>query len=388
MKRSRPADDTLRSLSEVDADEPVVVSLFLNLDPAEFATAQARASQVTSLLSELDGLLRDRELSSDALAELASDRERMEAVLRDEALDIGDAAGLAVYSSHALEVFEVVKLADPVDAAVFVEQRPILEPVIGLQDDGAWCVLLVTRDTARVFRGGPTVIREVRDLRSEVKNQHSAGGWSQARFERSVEQEVEWHLERATELLFRLFKRRPFDHLIIGANNEALRPALTSETHAYLAERIRGWVDIDEKLASDDEVLEAVRAVMDAHFEQEESALFERFAAQEGSGEGRAVQGLEPVLAALVERKVETLLVREGAQAPGSKCVTCGWLGPAGLERCVVDDTALDALEDIVEAAIQAAIQQAAAVHVVRADDARGNAATPFSEPIAALLRY
>ena len=80
-----------------------------------------------------------------------------------------------------------------------------------------------------------------------------------------LRREGEVDTERAADLLFRHFKRRPFDHLIVGANNEALRPALTGETHAYLAERIRGWVDIDEKRASESEVFEAVREVMDAH---------------------------------------------------------------------------------------------------------------------------
>jgi hypothetical protein len=79
--------------------------------------------------------------------------------------------------------------------------------------------------------------------------------------------------------------------------------------------------------------------------------------------------------------------VREGAQAAGSKCVTCGWLGPAGPARCPVDETALDSVDNIFEPAIQAAIQQSAAVHVVRErDDAQTE--TPFAEPIAALLRY
>ncbi len=105
---------------------------------------------------------------------------------------------------------------------------------MGAQDEGDWCVLLVTRDTARVFRGGPTALREVRELHSDVKNQHAAGGWSQARFERSVEREVEWHLEAATDLLFQLFKRRPFEHLVIGANNESLRPALDGRDARYL----------------------------------------------------------------------------------------------------------------------------------------------------------
>ncbi len=247
-------------------------------------------------------------------------------------------------------------------------------------------MLLVTRESARLFRGGPTGIREIRDMQSDVKNQHSAGGWSQARFERSVEQEVEWHLERATDLLFRHFKRRPFDHLIVGANNEAMRPALTGETHAYLTERIREWVDIDEKRASESEVFEAVREVMDAHLEQEERALLERFAAEKAT-DGRAAEGIKPVLAALAERRVQTLLVREGAAAPGTKCVTCGWLGPAGIRSCPVDETTLDAVDNVVEPAIQAAIQQSAAVHVLR--PAAGQQSTePISERIAALLRY
>jgi peptide subunit release factor 1 (eRF1) len=387
MNANQLSEETLKSLSEVEADEPVVVSLFLNLDPAQFALAPARASQITSLLSELDALVGDPELSRDAVEALKVDRERIGGFLRDDDLDVDGAAALAIYSSHALDVFSAVKLPEPVDAAVHVDQRPILEPVMGLEDDGAWCVLLVTRDSARIFRGGPTAIREIRELHSDVKNQHSAGGWSQARFERSVEREVEWHLEAVTDALLRSFKRRPFDHLVIGANNESLRPALESETHSYLTERLRGWVDIDEDLANPDEVLEAVRGVMDAQFEREEQELFERFAAARGTG-GRAAEGVEPVLAALVERKVETLLVREGAQVAGTKCVTCGWLGRAGIEHCPVDETALDHVENIVEPAIQAAIQQAAGVHVVRTPWDDDGSAAPFSEPLAAVLRY
>src|SRR3954471_1195751 len=384
MRTNQLTEDTLRSLSEVEADEPVVVSLLLNLDPREFAAPPARESQINSLLSELSALLADDALSRDAVESLQADRERLETFLRDGDLDLDGAGAVAVYASDALEVFEAIKLPNPVDAEVYVDRWPILEPVLGLEDEGDWCVLLVTRETARIFRGGPTGLREVRGVESDVKNQHSAGGWSQARFERSVEREVEWHLERATELLFRQFKRRPFAHLVVGANNESLRPALTGETHAYLTERIRGWVDIDERLASPEEVLEAVRGVIDEYLEAEQKALFERFSA-EAATHGRAAEGLQDVLAALVERKVETLLVPEGAEAPGTKCVTCGWLGPAGRQSCPVDETTLDAVENIVEPAIQAALQQSARVHVIRDEP---DMTAPFDAPLAALLRY
>src|SRR5215212_10273618 len=110
MRATQLTDDTLRSLSEVEADEPVVVSLFLDLDPAQFATPAARASQITSLLSRLDELLRDETLSRDATNALKVDRRRLEDFLRDDDLDADGAAALAVYSSDALEVFEAVKL--------------------------------------------------------------------------------------------------------------------------------------------------------------------------------------------------------------------------------------------------------------------------------------
>ena len=88
------------------------------------------------------------------------------------------------------------------------------------------------------------------------------------------------------------------------------------------------------------------------------------------------------MLAALVERRVETLLVVEGATAAGTKCVTCGWLGQDGQQDCPVDETALDSVDNIVEPAIQAAIQQSAAVHVLKHRE------PPIPGPVAALLRY
>src|SRR5256885_9916650 len=47
----------------------------------------------------------------------------------------------------------------------------------------------------------------------EVHGQHDQGGWSQARYQRSVEKEVHDHLKRTAEVAFRRFQRLPFDRL-------------------------------------------------------------------------------------------------------------------------------------------------------------------------------
>ena len=54
MQVSAPDRDQLRSLAELRLDRPVVLSLYLNLDPSQFATPPARKTSVRSLIDEAD----------------------------------------------------------------------------------------------------------------------------------------------------------------------------------------------------------------------------------------------------------------------------------------------------------------------------------------------
>ena len=66
------------------------------------------------------------------------------------------------------------------------------------------------------------------------------------------------------------------------------------------------------------------------------------------------------------EQRVEILLVDAGFTAPGVSCPTCGWLGAAGVIACPADGSAAERRADLVEAAVERALTQAAAVHVLR----------------------
>src|SRR5207248_11803562 len=57
-----------------------------------------------------------------------------------------------------------------------------------------------------------------------------------------------------------------------------------------------------------------------------ERVALERLEQGLGAG-GRAAAGLDDVLEALNERRVELLLFEEGFRAPGVACPHCGWLG-------------------------------------------------------------
>ena len=50
MQVSAPDRDQLRQLAELRLERPVVLSLYLNLDPSEFATPPARKTSIRSLV--------------------------------------------------------------------------------------------------------------------------------------------------------------------------------------------------------------------------------------------------------------------------------------------------------------------------------------------------
>ena len=60
---------------------------------------------------------------------------------------------------------------------------------------------------------------------------------------------------------------------------------------------------------------------------------------------------------------------RAGYRAAGTTCPQCGWLGPEGPRRCPADGIALVPRDDLVEPAIELALQQSAAVLPFRRRD-------------------
>ena len=77
MQVSAPDRDQLRALAELRLDRPLVISLYLNLDPSQFATPPARKSGIRSLIDEAERRVRERNgLSHEDRAALQGSLER------------------------------------------------------------------------------------------------------------------------------------------------------------------------------------------------------------------------------------------------------------------------------------------------------------------------
>jgi peptide chain release factor subunit 1 len=379
MQVTAPDRDELRRLSELQLDRPVVLSLYLDLDPAEFATPPARATAVRSLLDEADRRLRDHDgLSHQDRADLETSLERARALLERD-LPAQGAHALAVFASQAADLFEALKLPRSVRNRVAIGRSPLVGPLARLERRERWCVALVSRRDARLFRGSPDGLREIEQIHDSVFGQHDQGGLSQARYQRGIEKEKDDHLKHTAEALMKHHKRRPFQHLIVGGPREVVAD-FESKLHGYLVERLAGRIEVDVERSTPEQILSAAQPRFDELDEEREVEALERL------GEAsRATSGLDDTLRALNERRVETLLLDEHFSAPGVSCPQCGWLGAGDDRTCPIDGRELDQLDDLTDAAIELALQGAAEIMAVhhRRDEFEQRAGG-----VAALLRF
>ncbi len=180
------------------------------------------------------------------------------------------------------------------------------------------------------------------------------------------------------DVAFGAYKQRGFDRLLIGAPDELVND-LEQKLHPYLRERIAGRIHIDVDDSSLDDVRRAAKDAIEDWNRRCEREALDRLAEGVGRG-GRGAAGLSSVLQALNEQRVETLLVAEGFRSAGGRDPDTGMLhagdeGPDGNE--------LERIANIVEPAIERAIEQSAKVIKVRYHDDLG----PLGG-IGAVLRY
>ena len=184
---------------------------------------------------------------------------------------------MAVFASEPPGLFEALRLPRPVANRVAIGRSPLIGPLARLERRERWCVALVSRRDARIFRGSPDGLREIEQIHDEVFGQHDRGGWSQARFQRGIEKEKDDHLRHTVEALMAHLERGSFQRLILGGPREVVAD-LESKLHGYLAERLAGRIDVDVDHSSPEQVLAAAQPRFEEAEREREAAALERWA--------------------------------------------------------------------------------------------------------------
>jgi peptide subunit release factor 1 (eRF1) len=369
----------LRRLADVHPARGRVLSVFMNLDPSELPTPAARSSAVTSVLTEAARRVENEDgLDHDERQALRVDLDRVREVLTGDVASNGTRA-VAVFACEPADLLEVVALRHPLASRVVLDDSPYVEPLVHAGAAERWCVLLANRRLARLFAGEGDELEETDRIEDDVHRRHDQGGWSQSNYQRSIEKDVEDHLAHTAEVAFELYKRRGFDRLLVGAPDE-LVAELEAKLHPYLRERLAGRVSCEVEHSSLDAVRRCAGERVEEHARDRERERLDRLAHAVGSGE-RGAAGLAGVLAAINEARVEVLLVAPGLSVAGFCDPATGLL--YARPEDVPDGASATPVTDVVEKAIEKAIEQSADVMGIRHHEDLG----PLGG-IGAILRY
>lgn len=357
--------DPARRVIEHRTGHPII-SLYLDLDPERFATPPARSAQIRSLIDqatrELDAA---NGLGHDELVSLRADLGRIDGYLSSREPPFQGARALGVFCSGQDDLFEVVQLLRPTPGRVVIGRSPYVEPLVSALQQRRWLVALVSRGAGRVLGGPVDRLEEHANFDEYVHGQHQQGGWSQARYERSVEKDTDDHLRRVAEAVNERFRSESFDRVAVGGPVEVvprLEGFLSAEVKACLAP---GRIEVDLSSAGDEEIRRSLAKLVTEDEKQCERDMLDKLTAGIGSG-GRGVGGPEQTLEALNERRVQTLLLEPGFDRQGTRCQSCGLLMLAPGDRCPADGGRVEQLEHMRQGAIEAALAQGADVVVVR----------------------
>ena len=365
-------EDDIRSLASYKGADAPVTSVYLDVDGGRHVRFQ-------DVVRSAEAMLKEALVRHDGNPSVVADLQRVQELVRG-GIDRSKTRGLAVFSCTAHDFWQVVELPVPVRDQVVVNHSPYVRQLETVVDEfERFGLLLADKQRARVFiyeLGELVESTEVVDpLPRGLDSEHSFGKDQGQQHAAAL---VHQHLRHAADAAFHLFQDRGFERLIIGCADE-ICTELESLLHPYLKERLEAKVHVPVG-ASNEEIRAAALAVEVEVERRKEAELVQRLRDAVGSG-NRGVAGLDDTLAALVERRVDTLLVSHGFAHEGWRCTACDHICRVG-RTCPVCSEEMTALDDVVGEAVDEALTQSCDVEIcVNADlDVLGS--------IGALLRY
>ncbi|MDF2750999.1 MAG: hypothetical protein K0T00_2175 [Gaiellaceae bacterium] len=343
--------DGLRELAGFRAENGCAISLYLDLDPSVSPTAGDVATRVRSLLdagSKSHGATRG-DLSHEVRQGVREDLERLERFFGND-FDRDGAQGLAVFAAVLDNVWSVVPLPQKVPDTIRVADDFLLAPLVPLVGRGGGAlVAVVNREQGRLYALRNGRLQDLADLTEDAPRRHDQGGWSQANFQRHVDNLAHEHYKRVGEELERQFRRLQRPRIVVVCSDD-VRPEFTQALSTEVCDAIVGWTAAEHHAGAAD-LHAAVVPLLESWRAEREDEAVERWREEVGRN-GRAASGWAETLEAASDARVELLLYTEGVQRHAYRCPACG-RAAASLGACPLDGTTMEARDDGLDVAVR-----------------------------------
>jgi peptide chain release factor subunit 1 len=304
--------DHIDALARIEPTSLPLLSVYLNTD----ANETGRTTHETFLRKELRqraGTFAERSPDRESLDR---DCERIEQYLAEELKP--STRGLVLFACAGTGLFDAIQLQVPFNEnRLVVSDRPHLYPLVRLDEEHPrYAALVVDTNSARIFVFGTGTTIDTVDVQNSKTKHIKAGGWSQARFQRHVENIHLHHAKEVVERLDRIVTAEAIEHVVI-AGDEVIVPLLREQLPERLRVKLVDVLRLDIR-SPEHEVLAATLDALRKKDEETDEAVVQDLIGDYRAG-GLALVGAEPVRQALERGQVDTLVIAaEPAQVSGA----------------------------------------------------------------------
>ncbi|MFL5447203.1 MAG: Vms1/Ankzf1 family peptidyl-tRNA hydrolase, partial [Gemmatimonadales bacterium] len=222
------------------------------------------------------------------------------------------ANGVAIFAcAGADDFFEAIQLDAPVkEHRLYVYNQPQLYELARLTDSyPRYAAVVLDSQLARIFVFALGVTVGEAQVEGAPLNRHQAGGWSQARYQRHVDNLRQQHAKDTVAALDRIVREEEIGHIVL-AGDEVMVPAFREELPQHLREKLVEDVLRLDITAPEHEVLKTTLDAMKSEDRREDADKTRRAIEGYRAG-GLGVAGLGPTFAALIRGQVADLLISE-----------------------------------------------------------------------------
>lgn len=296
-------EDKLRELAMFEPVPLPVLSLYVNTQPDK----NGRPNFEPFLRKELKAKAATFASRSPELESFDRDTEKITAWFETELRPSTN--GVAIFAcAGADDFFEAVQLDVPIDTnQLFVYHQPHLYTLARLNDQyPAYAAVIADTNSARIFVFGLGAKLDADTVTSAKLGRTQVGGWSQARYQRRVDNLHAQHAKEVVEALEKVVREEGIQHVIFSGD-EVMLPALHEQLTPFLADKLVEELRL-HVTAPEHEILKATLASMRDHDsrtdEEESKAVIGAYRAN-----GLAAAGVRDVLKALTNGQVDTLFL-------------------------------------------------------------------------------
>jgi peptide subunit release factor 1 (eRF1) len=294
-------------LSKLAAFEPrpyPVISLYLNTQRNEHGRDQFQPW----LRKELAARARTFEPRSSQARSFETDRQRIHKWL-DEQLDPATNGVVLFASAGADQYFEAIQLNAPIERnELYVQDQPHLYALARLIDQyPRYAAVLTDTNSARIFVFGLNQIHAAKEVQSVKTRRTMMGGWSQARFQRRVDNFHRHHAKEVVERLDRIVRDEGIHHIVLAGDHEVVIPLLKEEMPKHLQKILVDVLRLD-LTAQEHVLLKRSMEALRADDARRDADKVEYLLSEYRSG-GLAAAGVVDTLSALDNGQVEELIL-------------------------------------------------------------------------------